>query len=139
MTGRVGSKGQVVIPKTLRDQVDLHPGDAVEFALHDGRIVLTASRSPAPLGGGFAGSGMAARLLEDGGTSHGERLPGLLGGAGVARRREEPALARIDAVTASPSGHQLGWTWSRSTPAWRTSDPRLTAQRGAAALSRRPG
>jgi len=65
MIGRVGAKGQVVIPKVLRDQVNLHPGDEVEFELKDGQIVLRASRLPAALGGRFARSGMAARLLKD--------------------------------------------------------------------------
>lgn len=65
MTGRVGTKGQVVIPKSLRDRVNLHPGDEVDFELEDGRIVLIASRSHAALGGRFAGSGMASRLIED--------------------------------------------------------------------------
>lgn len=65
MTGRVGAKGQVVIPKWLRDEVNLHPGDEVDFELTDGLIVLRVPRRPATLGGQFAGSGMAARLLED--------------------------------------------------------------------------
>lgn len=65
MTGRIGAKGQVVIPKALRDQLHLHPGDEVDFALQDGRIVLTTNPSPAALGGRFARSGMATRLLED--------------------------------------------------------------------------
>jgi len=65
MTGRVGAKGQVVIPKSLRDEVNLHPGDEVDFELRDGQIVLRASRRPAGLGGRFAGSGMASRLLKD--------------------------------------------------------------------------
>jgi AbrB family looped-hinge helix DNA binding protein len=65
MTGRVGAKGQVVIPKALRDEANLHPGDEVEFALENDQIVLRASRRPAALGGRFAGSGMASRLLDD--------------------------------------------------------------------------
>jgi AbrB family looped-hinge helix DNA binding protein len=65
MTGRVGAKGQVVIPKPLRDRMNLHPGDEVDFVMEDGRIVLTAAGPPAGLGGRFASSGMAARLLED--------------------------------------------------------------------------
>jgi len=65
MTGRVGAKGQVVIPKAIRDQVNLHPGDEVEFELRDEQIVLIARRHPSALGGRFGRSGMAARLLED--------------------------------------------------------------------------
>jgi antitoxin PrlF len=65
MTGRIGAKGQVVIPKALRDRVRLQPGDEVEFELRDEEIVLVARRDPARLGGRFAKSGMASRLLED--------------------------------------------------------------------------
>lgn len=65
MTGRIGAKGQVVIPKALRDRARLQPGDEVDFELDDDRITLVVHRQPARLGGRFGGSGMAARLLED--------------------------------------------------------------------------
>jgi len=65
MTGRIGAKGQVVIPKAIRDQANLHPGDEVDFELRDEEIVLVARREPSRLGGRFAHSGMAKRLLED--------------------------------------------------------------------------
>jgi AbrB family looped-hinge helix DNA binding protein len=65
MTRRVGAKGQVVIPKAIRDRFHLHPGDEVEFELRGDEIVLVARRQPAKLGGKFAHSGMAARLLDD--------------------------------------------------------------------------
>lgn len=64
MTQRIGSKGQVVIPKDLRERAGLHPGTEVEFAL-EGSRVLVARRVSSELGGRFAGSGMAARLLAD--------------------------------------------------------------------------
>lgn len=65
MTGRVGAKGQVVIPKAIRDRANLHPGDEVDIELRDGEIVLVARKAPARLGGRFAKSGMAERLLAD--------------------------------------------------------------------------
>lgn len=65
MTGRIGAKGQVVIPKALRDRAHLQPGDEVDFELREKEIVLVARRVPARLGGRFANTGMAARLLED--------------------------------------------------------------------------
>ena len=65
MTGRIGAKGQVVIPKAIRDRVNLHPGDEVDFELREEQIVLVARRQPSALGGRYARSGMAARLLED--------------------------------------------------------------------------
>ncbi len=64
MTGRIGTKGQVVIPKALRDRAHLQPGDEVDFELREEEIVL-ARRVPARLGGRFAHTGMAARLLAD--------------------------------------------------------------------------
>jgi len=65
MSHRVGAKGQVVIPKAVRERTGLLPGTAVNFELDGGRVVLSAVRDRPPLGGRFAGSGMAARLLED--------------------------------------------------------------------------
>jgi AbrB family looped-hinge helix DNA binding protein len=65
MTSKVGQKGQVVIPKAIRDRAQLHPGDEVEVGLQDDRIVITAGRRSDGLGGKFPRSGMAARLLED--------------------------------------------------------------------------
>ena len=65
MTGRIGAKGQVVIPKAIRDRANLHPGDEVDFELRGEQVVLVARRQPSALGGQFANSGMAARLLDD--------------------------------------------------------------------------
>jgi AbrB family looped-hinge helix DNA binding protein len=65
MTQRVGAKGQVVIPKELREQAGLGPGADVDFeAVGDGIVVRRADR-PASLRGRFATSDMASRLLED--------------------------------------------------------------------------
>jgi AbrB family looped-hinge helix DNA binding protein len=65
MTIRIGAKGQVVIPKAVREQAQLHPGDEVEIAFADEQIVISPRRRAASLGGRFASSGMAERLLED--------------------------------------------------------------------------
>jgi len=65
MTRRVGPKGQVVIPKAMREQVGLRPGEEVDFALEDDRVVVFPRGSRPALGGRFRGTGMAARLLED--------------------------------------------------------------------------
>ena len=65
MTSRVGTKGQVVIPKSIRDRAGLQPGDEVDFELRDDEVVVRAARTPAALAGRFAGSGMASRLLAD--------------------------------------------------------------------------
>ena len=42
MTAKVTSKGQVTIPKLVRDRLGIEPGSAVEFELGvDGQVVLT--------------------------------------------------------------------------------------------------
>lgn len=65
MTQKMGAKGQVVIPKDLRDRVGLGPGADVSFEpVGDGIVVRRADRR-SNLRGRFAGSGMAERLLED--------------------------------------------------------------------------
>jgi AbrB family looped-hinge helix DNA binding protein len=66
MTHRVGAKGQVVIPKELRERTGLSPGADVEFELDGQRLSIKAARGDGQrLGGRFAQSGMAQRLLED--------------------------------------------------------------------------
>jgi antitoxin PrlF len=65
MTGRIGAKGQLVIPKALRDRAHLQPGDQVDFEWRDEKIMLSPRRSPVRLGGRFSKTGMAAHLLED--------------------------------------------------------------------------
>jgi AbrB family looped-hinge helix DNA binding protein len=49
MSTTVTSKGQVTIPKPVRDRLNIKPGSAVDFELApDGRIVLTkAGKKPA--------------------------------------------------------------------------------------------
>lgn len=50
MGSRVTSKGQVTIPKRVRDHLGIEPGSVVEFELAaDGRIVLVkAGATPKP-------------------------------------------------------------------------------------------
>lgn len=48
MHSRMTSKGQVTIPKSLRDRLALAPGDLVSFDLEpDGRVVLRRSEAGA--------------------------------------------------------------------------------------------
>jgi len=65
MTQRMGAKGQVVIPKDLREQAGLGPGADVSFEPVDDGIVVRRADRLAKMRGRFAGSGMAARLLKD--------------------------------------------------------------------------
>jgi AbrB family looped-hinge helix DNA binding protein len=65
MTQRVGAKGQVVIPKEIRDLVGLHPGTEVDVAAEGGEVVVKVHQPRHRLGGRYSQSGMAARLLKE--------------------------------------------------------------------------
>jgi antitoxin PrlF len=59
MTHRVGSKGQVVIPKELRDELGIEPGDEVSFWRHEDHVALRPAHDRPPLRGRFRGSGLS--------------------------------------------------------------------------------
>jgi AbrB family looped-hinge helix DNA binding protein len=65
MTHRVGTKGQVVIPKEIREQLGLFPGTEVDFAVVDGAVTLRRQLDPRSFGGRYPGSPLAQGLLED--------------------------------------------------------------------------
>ena len=66
MTYTVGAKGQVVIPKELRDRFGIRPGDEVSFWDCDDHVALKPIRCSADsLMGRFRGSGMADQLLSE--------------------------------------------------------------------------
>ncbi len=56
MTHRIGPKGQVVIPKELRDELGIEPGDEVSFWLHDDHVAVRLAEHRRPLRGRFSGS-----------------------------------------------------------------------------------
>lgn len=41
MKHRISDKGQVTIPKRLRDQLGIEPGDELAFEAEEGRIIVT--------------------------------------------------------------------------------------------------
>ena len=43
---RIGPKGQIVIPKIVRDFVGIKPGDTVLIEVREGEIVITPGTSP---------------------------------------------------------------------------------------------
>ena len=43
---RITSKGQVTIPKEIREKAGLLPETEVEFGIEDGKVVVKLSRKP---------------------------------------------------------------------------------------------
>ncbi len=65
MTHTVGPKGQVVIPKSMREALGLRPGDRVAFELEGGSVRVAASRTVRAQKGAFRGHRLTARLEAD--------------------------------------------------------------------------
>ncbi len=65
MTHRVGAKGQVVIPKALRDELGIAPGDEVGFWRHGDHVAVRPVRRPPDLRGRFRGSPLTADLIAE--------------------------------------------------------------------------
>ena len=47
-TAKITSKGQITLPKQVRDRLGLGPGDEVEFVEEDSRFVLTKKVRKSP-------------------------------------------------------------------------------------------
>jgi len=62
MTHRIGPKGQVVIPKELRDELGIEPGDEVSFWLHDDHVAVRPADHRPPLRGRFRGLALSEEL-----------------------------------------------------------------------------
>jgi AbrB family looped-hinge helix DNA binding protein len=65
MTSRVGPKGQVVIPKNMRDQLGISPGDEVDFALDGAAVRVELVRETKSLRGSLAAHGLVSALEGD--------------------------------------------------------------------------
>lgn len=65
-TATVTSKGQITLPKDVRDDLKLRPGDKVEFEKRDGRYVLRPrNRSIMELAGILHRPGAKAMTVEE--------------------------------------------------------------------------
>ncbi len=38
--GKIGKKGQIVIPKEIREKYNIKPGDIIIFKIQDGKLIL---------------------------------------------------------------------------------------------------
>lgn len=65
MTHRVGPKGQVVIPKTLRDELGIEPGDEVSFWFHDDHVAIRPVAHRQTLRGRFRTSRLVETLQQE--------------------------------------------------------------------------
>ena len=65
MTHRVGTKGQVVIPKALRDELGIESGDAVSFWRHGDHVAVRPASQRRALRGRFDGSSLTDALLAE--------------------------------------------------------------------------
>lgn len=65
MTHRVGPKGQVVIPKDMREAIGIEPGDPVDFFLDDGGVRVEPVRSASGLRGRFSRLDLTGLLEAD--------------------------------------------------------------------------
>ena len=65
MTSRVGPKGQVVIPKPMRDRLGLEPGTAVSFQFDGDAVRVGPVPDLTSLGGTLSGHDLTAMLEED--------------------------------------------------------------------------
>lgn len=69
MTGserrKVGERGQVTLPKDLREQLDIHGGDEVVVHEENGRVVIEKPITRADLEEGYRRRGEQMRELAD--------------------------------------------------------------------------
>lgn len=65
MTHKVGPKGQVVLPKAMRDRLGIQPGDEVLFAEDERGIVVQKAKSKEQLLDELRGSMADSNILEE--------------------------------------------------------------------------
>jgi|CXWL01.1.fsa_nt_gi AbrB family looped-hinge helix DNA binding protein len=65
MTHRVGAKGQVVIPKELRVELGIEPGDEVNFWLHEDHVAVRPAEHRRPLRGRLKASPLTDELARE--------------------------------------------------------------------------
>jgi AbrB family looped-hinge helix DNA binding protein len=76
VTAIVTSKGQITIPKAVRDELGLHTGDRVEFVVQgrEGAVMKPMTRTVDEVFGCLRRPGEPARSVEDMDRAIGERM-----------------------------------------------------------------
>jgi antitoxin PrlF len=46
ITSRLDAQARTVVPKPVREALDIGPGDQIAFAIRDGRVILRAMKKP---------------------------------------------------------------------------------------------
>ncbi|UJW87350.1 AbrB/MazE/SpoVT family DNA-binding domain-containing protein [Devosia sp. SL43] len=64
-TATVTSKGQMTLPKDVRDDLGLRPGDKVEFIKRDGRYIIMPRNVPVASLAGILGKSPAGSMSID--------------------------------------------------------------------------
>jgi antitoxin PrlF len=54
LTSRLGVKAQTVVPKAVREALDVMPGDQIGYTIQGSRVLLTAVKKPRPQDDPFA-------------------------------------------------------------------------------------
>ncbi|HEY4279541.1 MAG TPA: AbrB/MazE/SpoVT family DNA-binding domain-containing protein [Conexibacter sp.] len=80
MTYKVGAKGQVVLPKAMREELGIRPGDDVRFDIGDGEITVRKAEPKDAIVARLVGS------LAEGGSA--DPLDALIDGRRLDRERE---------------------------------------------------
>lgn len=65
MAQTIGPKGQVVVPKKIRDALGLKPGDSVVVHQHGNQVIIESTASQKALKGIFAGLNLLQDLEEE--------------------------------------------------------------------------
>jgi antitoxin PrlF len=67
MKSRMTERGQITIPKRLRERLGIRPGQVLEFEAHDGRLVVTKvnERDPVDAVYGILGTGRSTDAYID--------------------------------------------------------------------------
>ena len=46
VTSRLDGRARTVVPKAVREALDISPGDQIGYTIHDGRVALTTIQKP---------------------------------------------------------------------------------------------